>query len=149
MILEMLSRKGFRVSLITYPRKKAGFHWTNLHQNCRNKILLKLAKILLWKHCRSTRVTKTSRCNIPFQFSTVINRIQYNLYKLEKHNRPLWVAVQGLIRPTPYTYIYKLDTKPWLLIYVSNSRRGFSPGYKQITCFQWPLLKKYIEFVAK
>jgi hypothetical protein len=21
-----------------------------------------------------------------------------------KHNRPLWVAVQGLIRPTPYTY---------------------------------------------
>jgi hypothetical protein len=22
-----------------------------------------------------------------------------------KHNRPLWVAVQGLIRPTPYTYI--------------------------------------------
>jgi hypothetical protein len=23
-----------------------------------------------------------------------------------KHNRPLWVAVQGLIRPTPYTYIH-------------------------------------------
>jgi hypothetical protein len=23
-----------------------------------------------------------------------------------KHNRPLWVAVQGLIRPTPYTYKY-------------------------------------------
>jgi hypothetical protein len=22
-----------------------------------------------------------------------------------KHNRPLWVAVQGLIRPTPYTYM--------------------------------------------
>jgi hypothetical protein len=24
---------------------------------------------------------------------------------IQKHNRPLWVAVQGLIRPTPYTYI--------------------------------------------
>jgi hypothetical protein len=24
---------------------------------------------------------------------------------IHKHNRPLWVAVQGLIRPTPYTYI--------------------------------------------
>jgi hypothetical protein len=24
---------------------------------------------------------------------------------LFKHNRPLWVAVQGLIRPIPYTYI--------------------------------------------
>jgi hypothetical protein len=25
-------------------------------------------------------------------------------YSKIKHNRPLWVAVQGLIRPTPYTY---------------------------------------------
>jgi hypothetical protein len=26
------------------------------------------------------------------------------LTAVKKHNRPLWVAVQGLIRPTPYTY---------------------------------------------
>jgi hypothetical protein len=36
-----------------------------------------------------------------------------------KHNRPLWVAVQGLIRPTPYTYCYLLKVRvhvPRLLI---------------------------------
>jgi hypothetical protein len=29
-----------------------------------------------------------------------------------KHNRPLWVAVQGLIRPTPYTYIHSSGVCP-------------------------------------
>jgi hypothetical protein len=33
-----------------------------------------------------------------------------NLISVLKHNRPLWVAVQGLIRPTPYTYIISVLT---------------------------------------
>jgi hypothetical protein len=31
---------------------------------------------------------------------------------LQKHNRPLWVAMQGLIRPTPYTYIVSYIHQP-------------------------------------
>jgi hypothetical protein len=38
-----------------------------------------------------------------------------------KHNRPLWVAVQGLIRPTPYTYINnEIDC---FLLFPSHSRK--------------------------
>jgi hypothetical protein len=35
------------------------------------------------------------------------HRVQhfFYCYVCIKHNRPLWVAVQGLIRPTPYTYV--------------------------------------------
>jgi hypothetical protein len=33
------------------------------------------------------------------------NNTRLALTQFVKHNRPLWVAVQGLIRPTPYTYI--------------------------------------------
>jgi hypothetical protein len=37
------------------------------------------------------------------------NNIKMNLENntAQKHNRPLWVAVQGLIRPTPYTTLHK------------------------------------------
>jgi hypothetical protein len=43
-----------------------------------------------------------------------IGNLTFSVSKTKKHNRPLWVAVQGLIRPTPYTYIHprpKLSTK--------------------------------------
>jgi hypothetical protein len=33
---------------------------------------------------------------------------------LFKHNRPLWVAVQGLIRPTPYTYMCLFGPIQWI-----------------------------------
>jgi hypothetical protein len=38
--------------------------------------------------------------------SPIMNK--YSLISYKKHNRPLWVAVQGPNRPTPYTYIQYL-----------------------------------------
>jgi hypothetical protein len=36
----------------------------------------------------------------------LITIIYYAVTHWHKHNRPLWVAVQGLIRPTPYTHTH-------------------------------------------
>jgi hypothetical protein len=45
---------------------------------------------------------------IAFALSIPYFKIKFVNKVTSKHNRPLWVAVQGLIRPTPYTYIHNL-----------------------------------------
>jgi hypothetical protein len=42
---------------------------------------------------------------------TPSTRVVNLIYDVQKYNRPLWVVVQGLIRPTPYTYIHTYDVQ--------------------------------------
>jgi hypothetical protein len=55
--------------------------------------------------------------NVAFTF---LLRIQFF-----KHNRPLWVAVQGLIRPTSYTYKNTVSMENTFPLYISSLNCAF------------------------